>query len=203
MSELPAEMGKREFAAHLRCSPGYVTQLIGAGRLVLTNDGRRVRVAESIERMRATSSPDRAAVAQRHAEARGGALGHLEAAGLAGGQDEAASAAQPPQEAAAAGGSDEVNYQRARARNEHFKAAKAQLEFEQLSGKLVDAAEVRAAGAEAGAAIRRALDGLPGLIAALVPPEHREDVFRRVDDTCQEILQQASSAFTQLGKVRG
>lgn len=204
MSELPAEMGKRDFARHLRCAPSYVTELDRAGRLVLSADGRRVLVADSIARIKETASPDRAGVAQRHAQARGEALG----LSLDAGAVQADSAPTPAQEGVGEGGepaspasnSDEVSYQRARARNEHFKAARAQLEYEQLSGKLVEAAAARAAGAEAGAAMRRALDGLPGLIASLVPLDFREDVYRRVDDTCQEILQQAAGAFIDLGK---
>lgn len=47
-------MGKRQFARYLGTRPGYITKLGQAGRLVLTGDGRRVIVAASLKRIRAT-----------------------------------------------------------------------------------------------------------------------------------------------------
>jgi len=64
-------MAFREFADHLRVKPGYVTELRKAGRLVLTDDGKRVRVAESLRLIQDSSDPAKAGVAARHASARG------------------------------------------------------------------------------------------------------------------------------------
>lgn len=66
----PATMKRREFARHLGCKPGYVTQLDREGRLVLTEDGRHVRVAESIRLIADTRDPSRQGVRDRHAVAR-------------------------------------------------------------------------------------------------------------------------------------
>jgi hypothetical protein len=61
------------FARILECSKSYVTQLKADGRLVLTDDSQRVRVAESLERIRATADPAKAGVVARHAaNGRGG-----------------------------------------------------------------------------------------------------------------------------------
>ncbi|WP_101926991.1 MULTISPECIES: hypothetical protein [Luteimonas] len=71
-AETAAEtMGFREFADHLRVKAGYVTELRKAGRLVLTDDGKRVRVAESLQLIADSRDPSRAGVVARHAEARG------------------------------------------------------------------------------------------------------------------------------------
>jgi len=64
-------MGFREFADHMRVRPGYVTELRKAGRLVLTDDGKRVRVAESQRLIEDSRDPTKAGVAARHAAARG------------------------------------------------------------------------------------------------------------------------------------
>ena len=64
----------REFADIVRCKPGYVTELRKAGRLVMTDDGKRVHVTESIALIESTRDPARAGVAARHAEQRGEAL---------------------------------------------------------------------------------------------------------------------------------
>ncbi|WP_282270019.1 hypothetical protein [Stenotrophomonas sp. PS02298] len=64
------EMGFREFATRMGWRPSYITQLKKEGRLVLTADGRRVLVNESIERIAATRDPSRAGVRERHAAGR-------------------------------------------------------------------------------------------------------------------------------------
>ena len=59
-----------EFAKIARFKASYVTQLKNDNRLVLTDDGKRVRVAESLARIAATKDPSKAGVAARHAAAR-------------------------------------------------------------------------------------------------------------------------------------
>lgn len=60
----------RDFAAMLGCRPSYVTQLRKEGRLVLTEDGKRVQIAASRALIAATRDPAHAGVADRHAAAR-------------------------------------------------------------------------------------------------------------------------------------
>jgi hypothetical protein len=57
------------FARHLGRSKSYITKLGSEGRLVLTDDGKRVKVAESIALIEATAG-QRDDVAARHAEER-------------------------------------------------------------------------------------------------------------------------------------
>ena len=70
----------REFADHLRVKPGYVTELRKSGRLVLTEDGKRVQVAESLRLIEDSRDPRKAGVTARHAQARGAAPADLDAA---------------------------------------------------------------------------------------------------------------------------
>lgn len=57
------EMRKSEFADLLGVSRAYVTQLAGNKRLVLTEDGKRVCVRESLELIAKTGSADKVGVA--------------------------------------------------------------------------------------------------------------------------------------------
>ncbi len=62
-----------EFAALASYKQSYVRQLRKEGRLVLTEDGKAVRVAESMQLIAATRDPSKAGVAERHAAARAAA----------------------------------------------------------------------------------------------------------------------------------
>lgn len=59
-----------EFASLAGFKRSYITDLKAKGRLVLTEDGKRVLVAPSLELIQATRDPARAGVAARHAAAR-------------------------------------------------------------------------------------------------------------------------------------
>ncbi|MEO7773588.1 MAG: terminase small subunit, partial [Steroidobacteraceae bacterium] len=52
-----------QFAVIAGYKPGYITALRKDGRLVLTEDGKRVKVAESIQLIKDTKDPARIAVA--------------------------------------------------------------------------------------------------------------------------------------------
>lgn len=51
MSDTPATLTRSEFAAHNGWAKSYVTKLGHEGRLVLTSDGKRVLVAESLAKI--------------------------------------------------------------------------------------------------------------------------------------------------------
>lgn len=63
------ELTRKQFAELNGWSPSYVTKLGEQGRLVLTADGKKVRVAETLALIGNTEG-SRADVAQRHAEGR-------------------------------------------------------------------------------------------------------------------------------------
>ncbi|MGH8073724.1 MAG: hypothetical protein ACREO4_06580, partial [Lysobacter sp.] len=59
----PETCGFREFATLAGFKPSYITELKSAGRLVLTDDRKKVRVAESLALIDQTRDPARAGVA--------------------------------------------------------------------------------------------------------------------------------------------
>lgn len=180
-------MGFRAFAGLLGCSPGYVTELRKRGRLVLTPDGRKVYVAASRKRIEETASPDKAAVAQRHARARGSALGATAAP--------AAPVAAHGLPVAAGSDADGDKYQRARAAREQYAAASAKLDYEERIGKLVSAAEVAAVAAEVGAAVRRRLESIPHTISAQVEERDRARIHALLTDHCEQVLTDLERTF--------
>lgn len=67
-------ISQAEFARRLGVQRSYVHALKEAGRLVLTSDGKRVLVEESLQRLEETADPRRADVRERWAAYRGGGL---------------------------------------------------------------------------------------------------------------------------------
>lgn len=57
---------KSQFAKRINRAPSYITELIGHGRIVLTQDGKRVEVELSLQKLDATASGANPAVAARH-----------------------------------------------------------------------------------------------------------------------------------------
>jgi len=70
------EMRRSTFADFLGVSRAYISQLASAGRLVLSADGKQVRVQESLELIAATGSADKMCVSARHALERWKKGGH-------------------------------------------------------------------------------------------------------------------------------
>jgi hypothetical protein len=149
-----------EFARLAGFRPSYVTQLKRDGRLILTGDGKAVRVVESMARIKATADPARVDVAARHAAAREPA--------------QSGAAALPP----AAGNPDAdrigSTYQAARAVGERYRAMAAKRDYEISIGKLLDADAVRSAVADATVALRTRLESLPTMLGPLVAAEADE-----------------------------
>lgn len=152
-TDTPELMSVGNFAAHLGFARSYGHQLRDAGRLVLTDDGR-VRVAESIARVRDTEDPAKGGVKARHAAARAAAAEGQPAAG-----DDAEEGADAP------GGG--YNYQASKAKREHFAAERELTAHRKEAGELIEVTEHTAAMARVGSAVRAGLEAW----AALLPPQ--------------------------------
>lgn len=159
MSEVrtPEVLTLKEFAALARFQQSYCTQLKREGRLVMTDDGKLVRVAESLARIEATRDPSKAGVAARHADARGEAAltGH------------AAQAADVP---AAEGDDDQAgglgyDYQNSKAKREHYAAEREHMAFRKEAGELMEASLVVSAFADAGAVVRTRVESWQSNVA--------------------------------------
>lgn len=186
---LPELAGVREFARLAGYKPGYVTQLRKDGRLVLAEDGRAIRVAESLERIKATRDPSKAGVAARHAAKRAEASTTTPE-----GQGEGEGATDP----AEPGGSA---YQDARARREHFLAKSAERDYLVSMGKLMDAGEVTATVASAMTRLRTRLESMPDVLGPqLAAVEDEARARAMLAEAVEHALAEASREFASLGK---
>ncbi len=193
-------LGFRAFADRIRVKPSYVTELRKAGRLVLTEDQRGVRVAESLALIESTRDPAKAGVAARHAAARA-----------------AESAANVPQDAALPAEDDTDAGDRPdgeadtppatsafhthRAERERWQALAAKRDYELSIGKLMQAAEVEGAVAQAGTLFRRALERLPDTLApqlAAATDEARVRAILAVE--IEHALRDLAREFAAIGK---
>lgn len=197
---LPTEASFADFARIARFRRSFVTALKAEGRLVLTEDGKRVRVVESLQRIEATRDPSKAAVTARHAAARGAAITSA---------SEAVGAPQSPAGAAEEGAGDGgetdggeaslPDYQQARARREHYQALAAQRDYEVSIGKLMDAGEVAAAVAAAGTVFRSTMESLPDTLAPQLAAERDESRARAIlAESIEHALRELSRAFHAL-----
>ncbi len=139
-----------EFARLIGCARSYVTALKKADRLVLNAIGN-VLVEQSRQRIAETADPNRDDVAARWAAARGVPAGD-------GKNDEKT---ETPEEA-----EGDHNYQRSRAKKEHYLAEQARIQFERDSGKLVEKTDVDAAVADVVTTFRQGMENLPHRAAA-------------------------------------
>lgn len=177
---LPAECTLTDFALLANVRQSYASQLKADGRLVMTDDGKRVRVAESLAQIRATTDPSKAGVAARHAEARGAAVGvppvspaqgacrdrDVEPDDVDDDGDEADTATPPTGRAGRAGSA----YQVARALREQHMAELAGMDLAARRGELLDRDAVRAACSDAVTQFRTRLEGLATTLGPQLAP---------------------------------
>lgn len=206
----PETATRSEFAVILGCKPGYVTQLAKAGRLVFTDDGKRIRVADSLRRIEDTRDPDKIGVSDRHAATRAAAAERAaaERAVAAGqsddddddddGDDDARRAGMPgrPED-------PEIRQlRRAKRTKAEYDALGAQLDYEERIGKLVSADEVRAVASAMGAAVRRRLEALPQILAAHVHDNDRDRIYRVAADHVEQALGDLAQTFQRNPALR-
>jgi len=186
----PAEATFAQFAFIAGCRPSYVTQLKADGRLVLTEDGKRVRVAESIERIAATRDPSKAGVVERHAAARGDGLSIPTTEGEEGGDPEGDT------EGAGEG------YQYWRARNEKAKALASERENAIADGRLLDVEAVTAAVTAAVTTLRTSLESLPSTLGPELAATTDEGVARALlADAIEHALEELARQFGALART--
>lgn len=150
-------LSKSEFAAHKGWSKPYVSKLAKNGRLVLTADGK-VDVAATEALLQRTADPSKTGVADRHQRERveRGVTAHLAPA---------APPLDPPPSALDDDG-EAIDFQKARARREHYLARLAENESRKSDGELVERVAVENAAFATGRMLRDLLLGLPKQISA-------------------------------------
>ena len=202
-------LGFREFATHMGWRPGYVTELRKAGRLVLSEDDRRVLVQASVERINATRDPSKEGVRERHAAARAAQAGEgaQTADAVAGAQHGARGAVgaddYPDDDNLGADINSPHQLRRAKALADKDEAnARKALREEALEmGQLLVREEVVAVIAEAVVELRRKLELLPTTIAAaLAATDSEEEVRSLLRDNIESALDATSKKFYALGR---
>jgi hypothetical protein len=199
----PAEISLSEFAATIGYRKSYVTALRKAGRLVLSEDGQRVRVAESLALIESTRSPAHQGVADRHAAARTGADGQRVAtvpATPASAAPEPGQADDEPDDTTPTSPHSERRA-KALADKEEALARKAERDEQLELGQLLRTADVESALADAAATLRGALEALPYDLAPELAPITDEGQLRaRLVDAIESLLTELSRRFGAMAK---
>lgn len=224
MSEhAPAIMSFAEFARHAGFKASYVTQLKREGRLVLTDDGKAVKAAESLARIVETRDPSKAAVAARHAAARASAAQTVADAlpssvpspedndldaGLQVRHDYQASRAADqapaiaPPAAPADAGKIGNTFQAARAVKERYLAMSAKRDYEVSMRALLPAAEVESALADAVTQFRMRTESLPSILGPqLAAITDEAQATATIADAMEHILEELSRQFAAITKA--
>lgn len=180
-----------EFANLRGFKKSYVTELKAAGRLVLTDDGKRVMVAESIQRIADTKDPSKNGVTRRH-----------EAERVAKAVTTAPVSSTPEIDAPEASGDDEtIRYQNSRAKREYYLAKTAELDYKKAEGELMVAADVISAVASAMSNLRSAFENLPGKWASQIAPiTDEKQCIAMLTDAVEKALADAAKSFAKIGK---
>lgn len=198
MTTVPASASFADFARLIRVKASYVTQLKRDDRLVLTEDGKAVRVAESIARIAATTAPEQAATRARHAAHRAAVAARSDAASASTATSEPAGDTNGD---AAAVNVDVGSFQTSRAVREQFLALEAKRAYEVAVGKLVEIEAVTGAVAAAATTLRAALETLPDVLAPQVVALDDEHAIRAlIAETVEHALAEASRALAAAAK---
>ena len=189
----PAYMGKKEFAQRvLSRSPSYVTQLGDSGRLVLHPNGKWVDVQASLDRIEATASPDKQPVADRHAASRGQALASQPQPE----DDDEDDHHQQPEGDKPTG--PLYDFQGSKAKREHYAAERERANYLKEAGELMQRGDVVAAFADAGAAIRAAVDAWAADLPPMLAGQGEDAIRTIITDEAERLLADLAARFHKL-----
>lgn len=179
-------MSQAEFAQHIGKTPGYITQLKDAGRLVM--QGRMVDAEASKQRIDETQDPGKVGVSERHQTER-------EQKSFDSAQD------MPAPKLDDIAGKAGSAYQQARAMKEKYAAMQAKIAYEKEVGLLLVASEVKMSVADGDAIIRNRLESLPDMLAPQLAAESDEQKIRALlMDQIEHLLGELSQSFHKLTK---
>ncbi len=188
-----------QLAARIGCRPSYIVQLKRQGRVVACQGG--YQLAASLALYEQTKSPAHAGVAQRHAEARGGALAPPQGDSGAGAEDEGEDAADNDSRPAPVG--DAARRAKALADKAETDAAAAQRDLAISLGLLLRRDDVASMLGQAAGTFRATLERLADTLApqlAAVADEHRcrELIWSEVNHALEEL----SRSFRAVGQTQ-
>lgn len=199
--ELPATLGLRKFAEMQGWRPSYVTELKGKGHLVLTDDGRQVRVPESLQLLADLRDPSKIGVAARHAAGRAAPVAQASDAGQG---DDDADAPDPGYPADVVTDSHARRRAKALADKAETDAKAAERDYRLSMGELLEAGEVEQAVRSAAATFRGALENLPNTLAPELSSISDEGRVRVVlAEAFEHVLEELSRVFAKIGRTEG
>lgn len=180
-----------EFARHLGVRPSYITELRKAGRLVLTDDAKAVKVAESLALIDSTRDPSRSAVAARHASARGRSEVDV-------------SAVEPSADHEDIGPVTDTryDYQAARAKREYLAAETAELEFRKQAGELIEVSALQSVLADAAATICASLDRIEHDLVPALKGLSEEEMRLHVREYIDSVRADLSESFAKMRRCK-
>jgi phage terminase Nu1 subunit (DNA packaging protein) len=170
-------MNQVQFAKEMGYSKGYVTQLKQAGRLVFKKDGQIDAEASKLK-IAATADPNRDDVTKRHAEAK-----------------------KNPQNKKPS--ASDMTFSEGRAKEQHFKALQAELEYQKTIGALVDIEEMRNAVADVVTVFRQTIENVPHSVGAELVGKDIEFIRARLKQAVNEALSEMERNFNEKIKERG
>lgn len=195
MSANPNLMSIGAFNRHMGYKGRYAYELAKADRLVMSEDGKHVLVAESIQRIKETRDPSRAGVAERHAKERGYAAGAPDIVSPAAGE-------KPEKSSSSAGGTsaDSYQFQDSRAKKEHYAALREEIAFRKEAGELMEADEVVGVFADAAAKVAGVLDAVPATVGPMLAGLDQAEVIRVLGEQMDIARAEMAAALTKLAQ---
>jgi len=175
------KLSQTDYATARGWTRGYVTQLKQAGRLVMTEDGK-VDVEASDLLHKQTEDPNRDDVKARHAEKRGKDSKVDEIGG-----------AKPvkPKKDPKPHDPDHLKFVEGRAKEQHFKALQAELDYKKNIGELVSMEDMKAAVTDLITIFRQNLENMPHRISA-------ELVGKEINDIRSTLKHEINAELTNL-----
>lgn len=188
----PEILSFTEFARLQGVRQSYVTKLKDHGRLVLTDNGKRVRVAESIALIEQTAG-GRIDVSARHAAAR--------AAGDVKTPLDRPEATEGKKNASNAKSGQDERLVDAKLRKESAQADQEEMKAAQMRGELIPREDVEAAMKFIGGAVRSALEVFPDQTAPLVAPiSDLAEIHEVLAQACRDALHNVGDAIDRQKK---
>lgn len=198
---LPETATFSQFAAILGCKPGWVTALRKAGRLVLSDNGKAVRVAESMALVESTKDPARQGVADRHAAARKAQDGADAVLPTSASMPSVQAPGDDGDDAPVPGSPHSDRRAKAMADKEEALARKALREEQIEVGRLRWVDEIEPALAEAATRLRAAFEAMPDeLSPELASISDEAEVRARLVEFVENALGELSRAFADISK---
>lgn len=170
-------VSKSEFAAMNGWKPPYVTKLVKTGRLVMSEDGKRVNASASLKKLAETADLSKVGVQERWQRER--AIGGEGLISASDGGPEAAATRS--------------TFNTAKAKRESHMASLAELELMTKLGQLVRTDRVVQALTDNAAAMRAALERIPDRISGILAAETDPNkVYQLLDNEIGNVLDDLS-----------